>query len=199
MHSTKKNSSRKSISKSHSVIKSKSKDNTNTLLSKSSSERTFTINNVYHIDGCPTKFTHNDYSGRYKSSSAQRSASKALTKLCSVKKIHGSCTLYIEMRETTQGSLHKLSAYHCKRIHLNKPIEVNGRMFHYKTKITPVDNIPTEQCKGSHKSSGRMTGYHSKSLKSHKHKSSTSHKTKSIINKVSNTMKSIKNKILKLC
>jgi hypothetical protein len=160
---------------------------------KASGKRSFTINNAYHVDGCPTKFSHKDYTGRYIAISAQRAASKALSELCRVKRIRGQCTLYIEMRETTQGSSGKLYAYHCKRIHLAKPLELNGRMVHYFNKVKPVA-IPTEKCKKSHKSSGRMISrssklrsHHSKKH-THSHKSKTN-KSKSMTKKISNTMK----------
>lgn len=159
---------------------------------KASGKRSFTINNAYHVDGCPTKFSHGDYTGRYIAISAQRAALKALSELCRVKRIRGQCTLYIEMRETTQGSSGKLYAYHCKRIHLKKPLELNGRVIHYYNKAKPVD-IPTEKCPKSHKSSGRMMSRSSK-LRSHhsgKHsqKSHKTHKSKSMTKKISNTMK----------
>jgi hypothetical protein len=72
-----------------------------TISLKKTGKRSFTINNVYHVDGCPTKFSHKDYTGRYIGKSPQREASKALTRLCHVKRIHGQCTLYIEIKEIT--------------------------------------------------------------------------------------------------
>lgn len=173
----------KSVNKQVSSVKSVSRK-------INSNERSFTINNVYHVDGCPTKFTHNDYTGRYEGKDARSAASKALTKLCAVKKIRGRCTLYIEMRETTQGSPHNLFAYHCKRIHLKIPHEVNGHIHYYTNKVKAVD-IPTEKCAKSHKSSGRMIGYHSK-LRSHPHKQPKSKsKTMSLTKKISNSISSI--------
>jgi len=173
---------------------------------KSSGKRSFTINNAYHVDGCPTKFSHKDYTGgRFISSSAQRAASKALSELCRVKRIRGQCTLYIEMREITQGSSGKLYAYHAKRIHLKNPMELTGRVVNYINKIKSV-RIPTEKCKKSHKSSGRMVGVHSKMLRSKKHGSKSSsrstHKSKSLTKKASNTVKhtlaSVKKSIKKM-
>ena len=160
-------------------------------------DRTFTINNAYHVDGCPTKFSHNDYSGRYISKSASRAVSKALTHLCAVKRIHGQCTLYIELRETTQGSKHKLYAYHCKRILLQTPVTLNGRTFKYKSKIKSV-SIPTEKCAKSHKSHGRIIGFHSK-LKKLSNKSRTKSKSKSKSKSMFMSMsKSISNSISKI-
>ena len=176
---------------------------------KSSGKRSFTINNAYHVDGCPTKFSHKDYTGRYISISAQRAAKKAFAELCRVKDIRGQCTLYIEMRETTQGSTHKLYAYHGKRVLLKKPLELPGRVVHYAIDAKPV-TIPTKKCKKSHKSSGRMVGVHSKKLYSKIHHSHhSSHKSKkskkskkSMTKKASNTVKqtvaSIKKSIKKM-
>jgi len=165
-----------------------------------SNERSFTINNVYHVDGCQTKFTHHDYTGRYKSDRAIRAASKAITNLCGIKKIRGQCTLYIEMRETTAGSSKKLYAYHCKRIHLKKPLTLNNFSVYYENTIKPVKSIPIKKCKKSHKSSGRMIGYQSKLRTSHnsdarnyKSKKHTKKHTapKSLTNKISNSIKTI--------
>lgn len=131
-----------------------------------SGKRSFTINHAYHVDGCPTKFSKNDYTGRYKAHSPQRAAEKALIHLCHVKRIRGQCTLYIEMRETTQGSEHKIFAYKVKRIRYATPKVVGDRTYYYSRQAVAVDRIPTEKCPKSHKTSGRMVGSHSKLLRS---------------------------------
>jgi hypothetical protein len=141
--------------------------------SKLSNKRTFTINKAYHVDGCPTKFSHKDYSGRYTSRSAAGATLKALNQLCTVKSIKGRCTLYLQMRETTQGSKHKLYSYHAKRIKYDKPVIVAGIPREYHSKVKSV-KIPTEKCPGSHKSSGRMRSRKSSSKK-HSRSSSRSH------------------------
>jgi len=80
----------------------------------------------------------------------------ALTELCHVKNIKGQCSLYIEMRETTQGSKHKLYEYHCKRVKKDKPLVIPGRStYNYDMICKPV-RIPSEKCKQSRKTSGRM-------------------------------------------
>ena len=145
--------SRKS-SKSRSSSKSQKSSKSRSL--KSSGKRTFTINNAYHVDGCKTKFSHKDYTGRFVKHSAQRAAMNALTELCHVKNIKGQCSLYIEMRETTQGSKHKLYEYHCKRVKKDKPLVIPGRStYNYDMICKPV-RIPSEKCKQSRKTSGRM-------------------------------------------
>ena len=153
---------------------------------KKSGKRSFTINNAYHIDGCKTKFSRKDYTGRYTGHTAQRQAEKALTELCHAKGIRGQCTLYIEMRETTQGSKHKLYSYHAKRMKYPEPVVYGDGKFkrEYHNKATSV-RIPTANCKGSHKSSGRMSSTRKKSHHS-------SHKSHSTMSKKhhSNTKKS---------
>lgn len=172
---------------------------------KQTGKRSFTINNVYHVDGCPTKFSYKDYTGRYLKHTAQRAASQALSRLCAVKRIRGQCTLYIEMRETTQGSSGKLYAYHAKRIHLKTPIEYktpDGTIVkkYYINKVKPVDNVPTDKCPKSHKSSGSMISYHSKKLhkklhRSHKSKSKSKSLTKKMTNTMRKTVASIKKSV----
>ena len=162
---------------------------------KSGDKRSFTINNVYHVDGCKTKFSHKDYTGRFIKISAQRAASAALTQLCNVKKIRGQCTLYIEMRETTQGSKHKLYGYHCKRIMYDKPVMRGDIAFNYYNKCTRV-RIPSEKCEKSHKSSGRMKSYKHKHINKYSSKSSLRHTKKTHKSHKSHTKKSMMEKLM---
>jgi hypothetical protein len=174
---------------------------------KSSGKRSFTINAAFHVDGCPTKFSRADYTGRYISATPERAAAKALRRLCHVKRIKGQCTLYIEIRETTQGTEHKVFAYHAKRIRLAKPIERKNPqgetyMIYYKPVVKSVERVPTEKCPKSHKSSGRMIGQRSKLLskKSHSKKSHTkkSHTKKSMSQKLSNTVRNTMTRVSKM-
>lgn len=126
---------------------------------KSSPLRTFTINNAYHVDGCPTKFSHKDYTGRFTSRSAARAAMKALTELCHAKRIRGACSIYIEMRETTQGSKHKLYGYKAKRVKKKEPVVIAGKFSREYDSVVKAVRIPTEKCPKSHKSSGRMKSF----------------------------------------
>ena len=122
---------------------------------KSKGERSFTISEASHVDGCPTKFSRKDFSGRYVGSTPSGAAQKALTELCRVKKVKGQCTLFLRMRETTQGSKKKEYMYRVKREKLDKPVEITKGVFvEYKSRVKSVDSKPT--CKRSHKSSGRM-------------------------------------------
>jgi hypothetical protein len=171
---------------------------------KTSGKRSFTIHNAAHVDGCPTKFSHADYTGRYNSHTPARAALKALNNLCKVKRIHGRCTLYIEMRETTQGSSHKVFVYKGKRILLDKPIEIGKkgekgyRRIEHRNVVQSVKEIPTEKCKRSRKSSGRMLSRSSMSLKSKTHKSHKSRTSKkSMTKRVSNAVRKTVRKSIK--
>lgn len=162
---------------------------------RASGKRSFTINHAYHVDGCPTKFSHDDYTGRYEAHTPQRAAEKALSRLCHVKRIRGQCTLYIEMRETTQGSEHKIFAYKVKRIRYATPKVVGDHTHYYGRHAVAVDRVPTEKCPGSHKSSGRMVGSHSKIAKSrranlmrHTKKSISRKSGKSMTRKITNAV-----------
>jgi len=170
---------------------------------KSNGTRTFTINRAYHVDGCPTKFSHGDYTGRYHNNTPARAAQKALSHLCRVKRIRGQCTLYIEMRETTQGSKHKIFAYKAKRIHLAKPLEIGNRTYNYSTKVASVKVIPTDKCHGPRKTSGRMISEHSKMLHSKKHHTKksqhhTKNTTRSISRKISNSVRKTIKRVSKM-
>jgi hypothetical protein len=167
---------------------------------KNKGKRSFTINNAYHIDGCKTKFSHKDYTGRFIKISAQRAASSALTQLCNAKRIRGQCTMYIEMRETSQNSKHKLYGYKCKRVKYDTPVERAGIKFHYYNKCTRV-KIPEGKCKKSNKSSGPMKSFRhkhskkgSKTVSNSNSHSKNSHTKKS--HSKSHTKKSMMNKLM---
>lgn len=118
-------------------------------------DRSFTIDMAAHVDGCPTKFSRKDFTGRYISKTPSGAASKALTQLCNVKDVRGQCTLFVKMRETTQGSKGKEFLYNVKREKLSEPVEiVSGVTVEYKNRVKSTKSMPT--CKKSHKSSGRM-------------------------------------------
>ena len=145
--------------------------------SMKSGERAFTIEMAAHVDGCPTKFSRKDFSGRYVSRTPSGAASKALTQLCNVKKVRGQCTLFVKMRETTQGSKKKEFLYNVKREKLANPIELSGRTLEYKNRVKSTDKMPN--CKKSHKSSGRMRKQHTRTRTSSRRSSSKSRSTRS--------------------
>jgi hypothetical protein len=143
-------------------------------------ERSFTIVDAAGRNGCPTKFSRGDYSGRYISKSPSSAASKALTELCSSKRIKGQCTLYIAVQETTAGSNKKIFYYHAKRIKLDEPIEITkGVNVYYQNKVYSVDENEKPKCGRSAKSSGRMMRHKAKKTKK-PYKANKSKKTKKV-------------------
>ena len=119
--------------------------------------RSFQIVKVVKSDGCETKFNKNSrLVGRNPSGAAR----KAFNGLCRVKRIKNQCTLYVQIRETTQGSAGKLYAYRCKRMLLSEPlVMMKGKKNEYKIEYSSdckaAKSMPTCK-KGSSKSSGRM-------------------------------------------
>ena len=139
-------------------------------------KRTFTIHDARHSDGCATKFANKDYTGVYVSRSHGAAASKAFTQLCGVKDIKGQCSLYISMRETTQGSAKKIFHYKVTRVKLAKPVELAGRKIEYMNKIKKAKSMPA--CKQSRKSSGRKA---SRSMKASKGSKKSKRSMKSML------------------
>ncbi len=117
-----------------------------------SGKRSFTVIGAYHTNGCPTKF-HED--SRLISRDAGSAASKAFNRLCNMKRIKGACSMYIEVKETTQGSDHKVYSYLCSRKKLDKPIELKGRTIEY-VPVHHAKEVPKKSCKQSAKSPGPM-------------------------------------------
>jgi hypothetical protein len=99
-------------------------------------KRTFTVVEVSTVHGV-VKGKEN-LGGLYKSSTPMSAAKKAASKICSMSKIKGQCTLFVTVRETTQGSHHKMYRYHVKRIrHLTKIIKDGVPItYRYITKAT---------------------------------------------------------------
>jgi len=141
-------------------------------------DRSFTIDMAAHVDGCPTKFSRKDFTGRYISKTPSGAASKALTQLCNVKDVRGQCTLFVKMRETTQGSKGKEFLYNVKREKLSEPVEIaSGVTVEYKNKVKSTKSMPS--CKKSHKSSGRMRKHSPRKSKSSRSSSKSSKSSKS--------------------
>lgn len=96
------------------------------------SSRSFTIVHVAKGDGCPTKFAYGNESGKFIGSNPRGAASKALTKMCEHKRIHGQCSMYITIRETTRGSAQKTYTYLAKRKKSVRTERINGREIHFR-------------------------------------------------------------------
>lgn len=137
-------------------------------------KRSFTINDARHTDGCPTKFSSKGYTGEFASSSPAGAASKAASGLCRVKRIKGKCSIFVSVRETTQGSKKKVYKYKVTRSKRKVPLELNGRTIEYENKTKSVSSFPG--CGKSHKSSGRKISRSRKGKKVSKKKSRKSRK-----------------------
>lgn len=117
--------------------------------------RSFEVMEALKHGGCKTK----SHTGRYVSKTPFQAAAKAFTRLCRHKKIRGQCTLAIAVRETTQGSNHKVYRYKFKRSKLPEPkIMMEGTdreyVIEYNVKGNSLkDNSP---CKKPGQSRGRM-------------------------------------------
>ena len=123
-------------------------------------DRRFTVHEARKSNGCPTKFKSKGYSGIYESKTPSGAAMKALTQLCRAKKTKGQCTLFLTMREITQGNNKKangedkLYCYRVKREKLAKPLELKGRVIEYTNVCKSIKNLPKKE-KGCKKSSGK--------------------------------------------
>jgi len=121
--------------------------------------KSYRIVDMRRSNGCQTKFNKD---ARYVARGPAAAARKALTKHCAVKDIHGRCTLYIKVKETTHKSKGKTHTYLLHRKKLHDPIvrfagTPKEFKFHYETEYKSVKGMPTRcRQKGRHKSRGRM-------------------------------------------
>ena len=76
--------------------------------------RSFTIIKVTDSHGA--RKGRSNLGGRYISSTPAAAASKAGSQICRNSRIHGRCSLYITIRETTAGSMKKEYTYKVSRI-----------------------------------------------------------------------------------
>jgi len=135
-----------------------------------SSEKHYTIEKAFHSDGCPTKFSSSGKTGRFTSEAPNSSAKKAMTSLCKKKRIMGRCSLYLVMKEITQGSKHKEYAYKATRKVKEEPGPFGNKYESHVKRIT-MDELD-KKCKKSYKSSGRMISKkYSRNKYTHKQKS----------------------------
>lgn len=77
-------------------------------------KRSFTVIGVSTVHG--TIKGQENLGGHFVNETPVEAARKAASKICSMSKIHGQCTLLITIRETTPGSRHKEYMYKVKRI-----------------------------------------------------------------------------------
>ena len=124
-----------------------------------SGERSFSIVHVVKSSGCETKHTDSRIISRRPADAAK----KAFNRQCRLKRIRGTCSLTIVLKDTTVGTplYGKQYIYKCKRIKLSKPIVRNPGgtdkefVIKYKTTAHSVKSVP-EGCKQSEKSRGPM-------------------------------------------
>lgn len=76
--------------------------------------RSFTVEKIETSSG--KKKGSENLGGRFLSSTPSGAAKKVGSKVCRNSSIKGQCTLYITIRETTQGSDHKEFTYKVKRM-----------------------------------------------------------------------------------
>ena len=80
--------------------------------------RSFSIIHIGKHGDCKTKFK----AGRYINRNPLGAAKKAFNAHCRVKRIRGACSLYVSVKETTQGSLKKVFTYKIRRVKLKEPM-----------------------------------------------------------------------------
>ncbi len=135
--------------------------------------RSFTIVDATRVDGCKTKFTVKGSTGRYVSKDPEGAARKAFSRLCHRKRIRGQCAMIITVQEMTQGSNGKTFTYKLNREKLATPVELNGRVIHYRPVAKALNNAPTVCRSGKGKSSGPMKSLKAKTVRTTKSSKST--------------------------
>ena len=106
--------------------------------------------------GCKTKHHLNQKTeARYVSNDPMSAAKKAFTVLCSRKKIHGSCGMFVTVEEVSRGSKGKQYTYECHK-HLLKPARkvtlANGTTLTFKHEITAKALFSKKDKKTGHRS-----------------------------------------------
>ena len=99
-----------------------------------SSDRSFKVLGVKKPGQDMTTTT--SHAGRYISKTPYGAASKALTRHCNDKDIHGVCTFLIVMQETTAGSNKKVYAYKAARKRVDEKLVLDNKPVHFKYKNT---------------------------------------------------------------
>jgi hypothetical protein len=132
--------------------------------------RSFTITNISNVLNCPTKYR----AGRYISRTPIGAAKKAFTEHCRVKDIRGVCTLFVRVRETTQGSSHKEHTYKMERNKLATALVMqegteNEYEIYYSIDAKSTSILNSTKCNKSNKSPGRMRKKTAKKQKAIKH------------------------------
>lgn len=85
-------------------------------------DRTFTVVDVFTSK---QKKSEKNEGGRFVSKTPSGAASKAFTDICNQSKIHGVCSLFISVQETTQGSQGKIYKYKVSRRKYDTPVSLD--------------------------------------------------------------------------
>ena len=98
--------------------------------------RSFTIESVHRMNG--SKVNYKD--GRFISDIPSAAAKKVFTKVYHHINKTGPLSLKIKIRETTQGSLHKIYEYRVSRISNKIEVERDGKIitYHFTTKTKSI-------------------------------------------------------------
>jgi len=113
----------------------------NFILSFKRKMRTFTVIEVSTVHGV-VKGREN-LGGVFHNETPVGAARKAASKICSMSKIRGRCTLIITVQETTRGSLNKIYRYKVTRIKDVKEVVRDGVpiTFRYVTKAVSLQGV----------------------------------------------------------
>ena len=117
--------------------------------------RSFSIIHIGKHGDCKTKFRK----GRYINRNPSDAAKKAFNAHCRVKRIRGVCTLYVTVKETTQGSNNKVYTYKLRREKLKKPMvmfEGTDNEYLIEYRVTGKAVKETKSCKRKGQTRGRM-------------------------------------------
>ena len=103
--------------------------------------RSFTIVSVSSKKGSKSSA---NAGGRFESSTPSSAARKAASRVCRNSKIRGQCTLFVAVKETTQGSTGKVFHYKVKRVLVNEKVNHNGVIVNHKyTTVAKKDKSKT--------------------------------------------------------
>lgn len=117
--------------------------------------RSFAVVGATRQGACKTK----SHRGRYIGRTPAGAARKAFSELCRVKRIRGICTLFVTIKETTQGSAHKQYTYKLSRRKLKNPLimmEGTDKEYVIEYGVTAKSTSAPKNCKSPGQTRGRM-------------------------------------------
>ena len=117
--------------------------------------RSFAVVGATRQGACKTK----SHRGRYIGRTPAGAARKAFSELCRVKRIRGICTLFVTIKETTQGSARKQYTYKLNRRKLKTPLimmEGTDKEFVIEYGVTAKSASAPRDCRKPGQTRGRM-------------------------------------------